>query len=92
MALLHHEMGYFRDALKYMRRAFEVEHADYRKKQAEEEKRKKDATNATGTDSLDYVTDSTMTGNKYQVQNFSFSEKSSCRIRTANRSDGAQPR
>lgn len=92
MALLHHEMGYFRDALKYMRIAFEVEQADYRKKQAEEEKRKKDANNATGTDSFHYITDSTMAMNKYRVQNFSYSGKSNCLIKAVTRSDGAQPR
>jgi len=33
MALLHHEMGYFRDALKYMRTAFDLEQEAFRKKQ-----------------------------------------------------------
>lgn len=40
MALLHHEMGYFRDALRYMRTAFNLEEAALRRKQKEIQERK----------------------------------------------------
>ena len=48
MALLHHEMGYFRDATQYLRTALDIEKTAYRKRQQEADEKKRRATTTTG--------------------------------------------
>ncbi|HKL38218.1 MAG TPA: tetratricopeptide repeat protein [Bacteroidales bacterium] len=48
MALLHHEMGYFRDATSYLRSALEIEKKEYRKRKQEAEEKERQATTTTG--------------------------------------------
>lgn len=69
MALLHHEMGFFRDALKYLRTAFELEHAALQKKQQELEQYKKQAVSITWNGSADYCTSITQFAAALFIQN-----------------------
>jgi tetratricopeptide (TPR) repeat protein len=41
MALLHHEMGYFKDAIAYMRSALDIERAEYMTRQRQAAERQK---------------------------------------------------
>ena len=57
MALLHHEMGYFREALKYMRTAFDLEEASMRRKQRQIRQQKAQAETSTLEGAVAYDTD-----------------------------------
>jgi tetratricopeptide (TPR) repeat protein len=48
MAVLHHEMGYFRDASQYLQTALEIERTEYLRRQQEAEEQKRRATTHTG--------------------------------------------
>ena len=65
MALLHHEMGYYRDAVKYMRTASELEHAALQKKQQEWEQQKTQAVSMTWKGSPAFFTSNTQTATIY---------------------------
>src|SRR6056297_2250043 len=57
MALLHHEMGYFREALKYMRTAFDLEEANLRKKHRQIQQQKAQAKTSTLEGAVTYDSD-----------------------------------
>lgn len=48
MALLHHEMGYFRDASQYLHTALEIEKTEYLRRQQEADEKKRRAITHTG--------------------------------------------
>lgn len=81
MALLHHEMGYFRDALKYMRTAFNLEEAALRRKQQEIQEQKTHADTRTLEGSVIYTANHTGHINGLYIQDHtSAPERKSLRV------------
>jgi len=75
MALLHHEMGYFSDALKYLRTAFDLEQAALKKKQKQMKEQKKQAVTSTLGGSMAYTEDDTWDINRFYRQDHTFASE-----------------